>query len=431
MDVPAEAGPAYRRRVIDDELDVLLADLPAISLDGAKGVGKTATALQRAATVFTLDDPDVLEIVSADPSRLAKGPTPVLVDEWQKYPPSWDVVRRSVDTTPGPGRFILTGSASPKSPGTHSGAGRIVGLRMRPLTLPERGVSAPTVSLATLLTGSRPAIEGESPLDLEAYVDQITRGGYPGIQAAGARAQRAGMRAYAERIVDQDFPEAGLAIRNPALLHRWLTAFAAATATVASFEVIRDAATSGSGDKPSRSATVPYQDTLQRIWISDPLPAWTPGSNHLRRLAHSPKHHLADPALAVALTGLSVDALIDGRAPDHAVPRDGTFLGALFESLMALQLRVFAQAAEAAVYHLRTERGEREVDFIVVGQDRKVVAVEVKLSRTVGDHDTRHLRWLADQLGDRLADSVVITTGPQAYRRKDGIAVVPAALLGP
>jgi uncharacterized protein len=96
---------------------------------------------------------------------------------------------------------------------------------------------------------------------------------------------------------------------------------------------------------------------------------------------------------------------------------------------MALQLRVFAQAAEAAVYHLRTERGEREVDFIVVGQDRKVVAVEVKLSKTVGDHNTRHLRWLADQLGDRLADSAVITTGPQAYRRKDGIAVVPAALL--
>ncbi len=302
---------------------------------------------------------------------------------------------------------------------------------MRPLTLPERGLTVPSVSLSTLLTGSRPVIEGETAFDLEAYVEQITRGGYPGIHTSSARAQRAAIRAYTERLVDQDFPEAGLAIRNPALLQRWLAAFAAATATVATYEAIRDAATSGFGDKPARSTTIPYQDTLQRIWISDPLPAWTPGNNHLRRLTHSPKHHLADPALAVALTGLTVDALIDGRAPDHAVPRDGTFLGALFESLMALHLRVFAQSAEATVAHLRTNGGEREVDFIVTGQDRKVVAVEVKLARTVGDHDTRHLRWLADQLGDRLADSVVVTTGPHAYRRTDGIAVVPAALLGP
>lgn len=140
--------------------------------------------------------------------------------------------------------------------------------------------------------------------------------------------------------VDRDFPEAGLAVRNPALLRRWLAAYAAATATNASYEAIRDASTSGSGDKPAKSTTIPYQDTLTRIWISDPVPAWTPGRNHLRRLTQGPKHHSADPALAVALTGLTVDDLIDGRSPDRAVPRDGAFLGALFESLIALELTV-------------------------------------------------------------------------------------------
>ena len=427
----ASIGATYRRRIVDDELDVLMTDLAAISIDGAKGVGKTATALQRAATVFSLDNPATLEVVRAGPDRLVSGAPPTLVDEWQRFPASWDVVRRAVDAHPAPGRFLLTGSASPQSPATHSGAGRIVGTRMRPLTLPERGRTMPTVSLADLLTGSRPAIEGSSTMSLGDYVEEIVRGGFPGIQATSDRAQRAALGGYTERIVDRDFPEAGLAVRNPALLRRWLAAYAAATATNASYEAIRDASTSGSGDKPAKSTTIPYQDTLTRIWISDPVPAWTPGRNHLRRLTQGPKHHLADPALAVALTGLTVDDLIDGRSPDRAVPRDGTFLGALFESLMALELRVFAQAAEASVAHLRTERGEREVDFIVTGRNRRVVAVEVKLSETVDDRDVRHLRWLAEQLGDELADAMVITTGPQAYRRLDGIAVVPAALLGP
>ena len=431
VDNETSVGDTYRRRIVDDELDALMNDLAAISIDGAKGVGKTATALQRAATVFSLDNPATLEIVRAGPDRLVSGTAPTLVDEWQRFPASWDVVRRAVDAHPAPGRFLLTGSASPQSPATHSGAGRIVGTRMRPLTLPERGRTTPTVALTDLLTGSRPAIEGASTMSLGDYVEEIVRGGFPGINATSDRAQRAALGGYTERIVDRDFPEAGLAVRNPALLRRWLAAYAAATATNASYEAIRDASTSGSGDKPAKTTTIPYRDTLTRIWISDPVPAWTPGRNHPRRLTQGPKHHLADPALAVVLTGLTVDDLIEGRAPDRAVPRDGTFLGALFESLMALELRVFAQAAEAAVAHLRTERGEREIDFIVTGRNRRVVAIEVKLSETVDDRDVRHLRWLAEQVGDELADAVVITTGPQAYRRADGIAVVPAALLGP
>ena len=105
-------------------------------------------------------------------------------------------------------------------------------------------------------------------------------------------------------------------------------------------------------------------------------------------------------------------------------------LGALFESLVALSVRVFAQAAEARVHHLRTKAGEREIDFIVVRPDQRVVAIEVKLAQVVGDADVRHLHWLAERLGEDLLDSVVVTTGPEAYRRADGIAVVPAALLG-
>ena len=425
----------YQRRVVDDELDELLGDLPAVSLDGPKGVGKTATARERAAGVFALDEVETLELVRADPGRLVSAPEPTLIDEWQRFPASWDLVRRAVDLRAEPGRFLLTGSASPQRPATHSGAGRIVSLRMRPLTLPERGMESPTVSLAALLrgtpSGGRVEISGATPVNLQTYVEHIVAGGFPGMRASGGRAQRAALRSYVDLVVDRDFPEAGLAVRNPAMLRRWMAAYAAATATTASYDSLRDAASAGAANKPAKSTTIRYQDTLERIWISDPLPAWSPSRNHLKRLTLAPKHHLADPALAVALTGLSLDDLLSGRRPGVSVPRDGTFLGALFESLVALSLRVFAQGAEARVYHLRTMGGEREIDFIVAGPGSKVVALEVKLARAVGDGDVRHLKWLAERLGPDLLDAVVVTTGTEAYRRTDGIAVVPLALLGP
>jgi len=152
-------------------------------------------------------------------------------------------------------------------------------------------------------------------------------------------------------------------------------------------------------------------------------------------LAASPKHHLADPALAAALLGLDEHALLAGDDSDGRSFRDGPMLGpmlgALFESLVALSLRVYAQRSEARVAHFRMHRGDHEVDLIVERRDCRCVGVEVKLSPIVNDHDVRHLVWLRDRLGPVLLDAVVITTGKHAYRRPDGIAVIPAALLGP
>ena len=341
----------------------------------------------------------------------------------------FDATRLDDDATPG--LFLLTGSASPASPPTHSGATRIVGVRMRPMTLFERGLDSPTVSLRKLLVGGRPAIAGATSVTLDDYVAAILTGGFPGMHADGARAQRALLDSYLARIVDRDFPEAGLSVRNPAALNRWLTAYAVATGTTATFETIQDAATAGQRSKPARSTTASYRDTLERIWIADPIPAWVPTRNHLRRLTIGPKHHLADPALAAAILDVDADLLLAGRHGGPTVPRSGTLLGSLFESLVALDLRVYAQGAEAAVGHLRTHNGDHEIDFIISGRGRRIVAIEAKLSTTVTDSDVHHLHWLAGQLGDELMDSVIVTTGRDAYRRADGVAVVPAALLGP
>lgn len=144
-----------------------------------------------------------------------------------------------------------------------------------------------------------------------------------------------------------------------------------------------------------------------------------------------PKHHLTDPALAARLLGVDADALLEVRPVGPAIVGDGTLLGALFESLVTQSVRIYAQAAEAAARHLRTRGGDLEVDVVVVRPDQRVVALEVKLAASIGDRDVGRLRRLADRLGADLLDAAIVTTGRDAYRRTDGIAVVPAALLGP
>ena len=421
----------YLNRVVDAELNELLDSLAAVALEGPKGVGKTETAKRRAAIMIALDEPAQLAIAQADVAQLLKGEKPILVDEWQHHPPSWDAIRRAVDLDSRPNQFLLTGSANPASPPSHSGAGRIVSLRMRPLALSERGVGKPVVSLKKLLTGAGEPIAAETTTTLSDYVQEIVCSGLPGIRRLTGRASRAQLDGYLHRIVDRDFIDQGLKVRNPQGLLRWMAAYAAATATTASFETIRDAATSGQGDKPARTTVQPYREILERLWILDPVPAWLPSRNHLNRLSQPPKHHLADPGLAVRLLGLDQEALLKGMESGPPIPRDGTLLGHLFESLVTLSVRVFAQASEARVRHLRLKGGRREIDLIVERADQRVVAIEVKLSSAIDQDDVKNLIWLREKLGDDLLDAIVVNTGPRAYRRKDGIAVVPAALLGP
>jgi len=434
VDSPDPDPRTYTRRVVDDELDALFGSFAAVSIEGAKAVGKTATALQRARTVYRLDDDDQRSLIEADRMRLLEGERPVLIDEWQRLPESWDIVRREVDKPRTPaGSFLLTGSAAPApAASTHSGACRIVSIRMRPLTLAERGVETSSVSLAALLQGGRPAIVGETAVRLVDYVNEILASGFPGLRGIAGRALRAQLDGYIDRIVEREFPQLGITVRNPTALRRWLAAYAAASSTTASYEKIRDAATGGQGDKPSKMTVGPYRDVLERLWVVDPVPAWAPTRNLLRRLSSPPKHQLVDPALAARLLGVGAGALLQiEKAPvEPAIPRDGTLLGALFESLVTIDVRVYAQAAEARVGHLRTASGEHEVDLVVERDDGRIIAIEVKLTTTVDDEDLRHLKWLKSRLGDDVLDMVVITTGSYAYRRPDGIAVVPAALLG-
>lgn len=433
---------SYSPRIVDGQLDALLPELSALSLDGPKGVGKTATAARRALNEFRLDDPATAQAFQAAANPFEAYPLgTLLVDEWQRVPSSWDMVRRSVDAGAVPGRFLLTGSAIPRGADIHSGAGRIVSIRMRPLSLAERDLVEPTVSLRALLRPSDPAtpanlralpkIEGFTDFTLPDYVREITASGYPGMRNLSTAPRRAQLDGYVERIVQREFAEMGVRVRRPESLRGWLRAYAAATSSTASYSTILDAATPGQASKPAKETTMVYRDVLEQLWLLDPVAAWLPVGREFTRLGAAPKHFLVDPALACRMLNLSEEDLTFSRGFSPLGPQEGTMLGRLFESLVALSLRVYTQANEARLGHFRTRNGDREVDFIVERGPRQLVAVEVKLARSVSDSDVKHLLWLKSQLGDDLLDMVVITTGDTAYRRRDGVAIVPAALLGP
>lgn len=406
----------YSKRYVDESLDLLMPHLPAMLLDGPKGVGKTSTASQRVKTTVSLDRPSVADRVRKDPDWAVDQPKPILIDEWHRAEPVWDSVKRAVDRDYSGGQFLLTGSLPTGS--THSGAGRITSLRMRPMTLPERGVTTAEILLSTALQSGQFNVGGSSDWGIRDYLQEIVRSGFPAIRNLPLEAAYQTLQGYIDRVVDSDIQDAGLNPRQPAKLRSWLAAYAAATGTTASMNTIRAAASAGN-ESPSRAAIVPYVDTLTRLRILDELAPWLPYGTSLQRLTVSSKHYLADPALAAVLTGFSVE---------NAITHDLT--GALFEHLVALSLSVFADAANASVYHLRTRDGRQEIDFIIERADGKVIAIEAKLGETVLEKDSKHLLWLKQQLGDRLLDIAIVNTGQYSWRTREGVAVIPLALLG-
>lgn len=421
----------YRERVVDGLLDSYLGEVRAILLDGPKSVGKTATATKRATTIFELDDPAAFQIVSADPGLALSQPGPVLFDEWQRLPSIWDDVKREVsrgDTTNGP--FILTGSAYAPNVITHSGAGRFLEIRMRPMTLPERGVCSPVFSIGALMLGQQEIPLIHSSLKLKDYVNEITASGFPGIRTLSLNARQAMLESYITTIINKDMQEAGHKVRKPAQLRAWLKSYAAATSTTTSWEKIRTAATPGQEQLIAKGTTLPYIETLEMLRILDPLPAWLPTNNHLIEVGQAPKHHLADPALAAVLLGETSNSLLRGATDNNRDFDDPVLLGALFESLVVLNVRVFAQANNFDVAHMRTNHGRHEVDIILQSKNGDITAIEIKLASVVGHKDVEHLLWLKEKLGGKLKEMIVITTGGTSHRSEQGVAVIPLALLG-
>ncbi|BDZ54365.1 ATP-binding protein [Agromyces marinus] len=410
----------YAPRHVDAELDSALRRAGAVLIEGPKACGKTATALQRAASVSHVDtDPGVAQLMEIDPALVLDGAAPRLLDEWQWQPRLWDSVRRAVDERHAPGQFILTGSSAPSVNATrHSGAGRFARLRMRTMTLVETGHSTGVVSFAGLIADDPPRAAAQD-LGYLPLLERIARGGWPAFQDLTIEDALANLRDYVQAVAEVDVQLADGVARDPIRVRRLLAALARSTATEASISTLaRDEASL------SRDAVRAYLAALERIFVVEDQPAW---SAHLRSsatLRKEPKRHFCDPALAVALL----------RADPSALRNDAAFAGQLFESLVVHELRIYAQQHGGSVFHARDSAG-REVDAIVQGPDSTWHAFEVKLGsadEVVERAAAGLLRFAAVAArGESRPTLTVITGSGPSYRRSDGVNVVAVSALGP
>ena len=414
----------YRARVVDAELGNRLRRSGAVLVEGPKGCGKTETSRQLAASELQVDiDPRVPGYMEVDPSLMLAGDAPRLLDEWQAQPALWDLVRHAVDERQVKGQYILTGSSHPvEEARLHSGAGRISRMRMRPMSSVESGFSTGEVSLESLLSSEGPEPVDKSP-DLDGVIGAIVRGGWPTAQDVSLDDARAQMRDYVDLLAEADAKALGPRRRDPARVALLLQSLARSVATEASISTI---ATDVGPERGSlaRETVVDYLDALTRLMVVEDLPAWPQHLRSSAALRKAPKRHFVDPALAVAALGVGPDSLT----------RDLNFTGQLFESFVVRDLRVYSQQLDARVFHARDSYGN-EADAIVQRRDGPWVAVEIKLGPGAVETAATSLKKFADSVdvdrAGRCAGLVVITGWGLAYRRRDGVDVVPFTALGP
>lgn len=396
----------------------------AVVIEGPKACGKTATARQIAASEVLLDvDANARQAIGVDPDLVLNGPTPRLLDEWQIEPAIWNHVRRAVDDRSRPGQFILTGSAVPTDDITrHTGAGRIARLRMRPMSLFEAGRSSGAASMLDLLDGSASA--GPDPgLTIADLAGAVALGGWPGRRGIGVQDGLLAVRDYLDEIARVDVGRVDATSRDPGRVARLLQSLARNVAThAAATTLARDA---GGADGPLKDDTVRnYLAALEALMIVEDQPAWAPHLRSKHRLRNAPKRHFVDPSLAVAALRAT---------PEHLL-QDLNLFGFMFESLVVRDLRVYAQAVDARVSHYR-DSGGLEVDAIVEAGDGRWLALEVKLGQGQVDEAAANLLRFVERVDTAKCGSpallgVIVATG-YAYRRKDGVAVIPIGALGP
>ena len=415
----------YLPRTADLEMRELLGATGCVVIEGVRGCGKTTTAREFAASEVLLDiDEDARLLAQADPAEVLKGPTPRLIDEWQLEPGIWNHARRAVDDRRAPGQFILTGSAIPADDATrHTGMRRIVRLRLRPMSLHETGRSSGGISLKDMLAGDPPRA-GRHDIPLGELAELICRGGWPeSVDWPLARALRAN-RGQVDEVARVDIRGVDGVRRDPQRVKLLLRSLARKVGTaVATSKLIADmGARDNAAIKPHTAAG--YLKALERIMVVENQPAW---ATHLRSravLRKRPVRHFVDPSLAVAALGADPGRLL----------RDFRFLGLLFESMVVRDLRVYAQAADAEVFHYR-EDGRLEVDAVVQARDGRWAAFEVKLGPKMVEEGARNLLRLAGRVDPEVVGPPralgVIVAGGYGYARPDGVAVIPVGALGP
>ena len=417
----------YLNRIADSILQDRLAASGAVLIEGPKWCGKTRTALEASKSHLFMQDPDkavsYLKAADIKPSLLLKGDTPRLLDEWQTAPVLWDAVRFMVDQRGKAGQFILTGSAVPMDNAVqHTGTGRISRLMMRPMSLYESMESNGSVSLQALFDGEI-EIDNFSSLTIEQIAFAIVRGGWP---ASIGETEKIAIRHaidYVEAVINADISRVDGVEKNPVRVRALLRSLSRNISTLATIRTIYDDIAMNNGDESISEKTISqYLRALDRIFVTENLSAWNPALRSKTAIRTSPKRQFVDPSIAAAVMRLTPSRLLD----------DFNYFGFLFESLCDRDLRIYAEAIDGQVFHYRDGSG-LEADAVIVLNDGRWAAVEVKLGSKEIEEAAAHLLELKNKINiEKMRDPsfLMILTGTEiAYRREDGVFVIPLGCL--
>lgn len=419
----------YRRRIADEILKRKLEGKGAVLIEGPKWCGKTTTAEQIAASVLYMDDPEKKEqniiMSELNPKRLLKGDTPRLIDEWQLAPKLWDAIRFEVDHRRELGQFVLTGSAVPADTKeiTHSGTGRFTWLTMRPMSLYESGDSTGEVSLKELFDGMT-EIDGASNLDLDRLAFLVCRGGWP--QAIDMRDEIALDQAmdYYDAVVHSDINRADNVQKNPERVKRLMRSYARNQGGQVANTVIAQDIAANDEASIDVETVASYVNALRKIFVVEDMPAWNPNLRSKTAIRSSDTRYYIDPSIAAAALGIGPNDLI----------ADLKTFGFLFETLCVRDLRVFADALNGGVYHYRDKDGQ-ECDAVIHLRNGNYGLIEIKLGgEKLIEEGAVSLKAMQAKIDtDKMkAPSflmVLTGTGDYAYRRPDGVLVVPIGCL--
>ena len=419
----------YRNRVVDAILQEKLEGKGAVLIEGPKWCGKTTTAEQIVKSVLYMDDPQSKEqnvnMAALNPKRLLSGETPRLIDEWQIAPKLWDAIRFEVDHRDDLGQFVLTGSAVPPDTKeiTHSGTGRFSWLMMRPMSLYESGESTGEVSLSRLFEG-KAEVDGESKLDLERIAFLICRGGWP--RSIDMRDKIALNQAidYYDAVVHSDINRADGVEKNPERVKRLMRSLARnqgqqiANTAIAADIAVNDESTI------NQETVASYISALKKIFVVEDMPAWNPNLRSKSAIRTSDTRYFVDASIAAAALGIGPNDLIN----------DLNTMGFLFETMCVRDLRVYAEALGGSVYHFRNKAG-LECDAVVHLRNGSYGLIEIKLG---GEKLIREGVETLTSLTESIDTSkmkepafrMILTAADQyAYRREDGICIVPVGCL--
>ena len=419
----------YKNRIVDEILEKKLKGKGAVLIQGPKWCGKTTTAEQISKSILYMAKSDEKEqnltMAEINPSLLLQGEVPRLIDEWQIAPKLWDAVRYEIDHRNAEGQFILTGSSVPAKMDdvTHSGTGRFAWMLMRPMSLYESGESTGQVSLSDLFEGTK-KIEGINNLDLEKIAYLVCRGGWP--RAIFMEEEIALEQAYDyyDAVVNRDISEADGISRNPERVKKLMRSYARNMGTQASNDTFRSDMIANDSTSLDTDTVLSYVNALKKIFVIEESPAWNPNLRSKTAIRTSDTRYFIDPSIAVASLGIGPNDLIN----------DLNTFGLLFETLCIRDLRVYAESIKGKVYHYR-DASNLECDAVIHLRNGSYGLIEIKLGGdTLINEGVETLKKLESRIDLTKMKNpsflmVLIATGKYAYKREDGVYVVPIGCL--